>query len=326
MLIEIGTYLDEVRDHLHLDPFTEKRVIGELYTYFQEKISELQLQGYSEKEATRNAIRACGRPRVIARLMYEAHSRGSWIDAVLSSQPHLIIAVLFCTHLWSNPFFVTVSFVLIVCTTLLGWWHGKPNWLYSWIGYALLPLLLSGYISRHIAAKGFNMLVSGGSFWGGGSILLLLVLFYAISLWLVLLTTIRVVRRDWILASLMLVPLPIVGIWLINIERYFSIVEKAGVGIYRWDMIMATIFCVIGLACMLFIRLRQRALKIIAVVVVGMIGGLIIVHNVTGDIGFLGLLFASVLLLLFIMSPALHQFRRNHKSTLVRTQYPDAPP
>lgn len=315
MLTEINKYLCEVRENLHLDPFTEKKIIGELYTYFQEKINELQLQGYTEKEAAKDAIRSCGRARVIARLMYEAHSKGSWIEAVLSSQPHLIVAVLFGTHLWSNPIFVTISFILIVGITLLGWWHGKPNWLYSWTGYALLPLLLSGFICRHIVANRVHLLISGDSLWGSGGMLVLLVLFYAFSIWLVLSTTIRVIRRDWILASLMLVPLPILGIWISNIERFFILVESVSESIYRWDLVMATIFCVLSLACILFIRLRQRALKVGAIILGGIIGGLIIMRYMTVNISFFGLLFVSFLLMLFLVSPALLEFRINHRST-----------
>ena len=48
MLSEVRSYLDDVRSHLHLDPATERQVIGELYTYFQEKVDELQLQKEAE--------------------------------------------------------------------------------------------------------------------------------------------------------------------------------------------------------------------------------------------------------------------------------------
>ena len=45
MLPEVRNYLDEVRSHLHLDSLTEKRVISELYCYFQERVAELQEKG-----------------------------------------------------------------------------------------------------------------------------------------------------------------------------------------------------------------------------------------------------------------------------------------
>ncbi|MFC1914085.1 hypothetical protein ACFLXF_02290 [Chloroflexota bacterium] len=99
---EIREYLDEVRSHLHLDPPTEKRILGELYTYFQEKMAELQGKGLSEEDAAGEAIKSFGRARVVARLMYEAYSEGTWIEAFLSAIPHLLVAGLFVSHLWHH--------------------------------------------------------------------------------------------------------------------------------------------------------------------------------------------------------------------------------
>jgi len=120
MLPEVRNYLDNVRSHLYLDSITEKRVIGELYTYFQEKIEELQQKGISERDATKAAIESFGRARVVARLMYEAYSKGGWAEAVMTSVPHLIIAGLFASHLWRHPVLSPIVFISIVCVTLFG--------------------------------------------------------------------------------------------------------------------------------------------------------------------------------------------------------------
>lgn len=74
---EVRNYLDQVRYHLRLDPLTERQVISELYTHFEEKIAELRAKGVSEKDAAKSAIESFGRARVVARLMYEAYSKGS---------------------------------------------------------------------------------------------------------------------------------------------------------------------------------------------------------------------------------------------------------
>jgi len=70
MQAEVATYLDQVRTHLHLDPDTESRVISELYSHLQEKVSELQEKGASEPEATREALASFGGARSIARMTY----------------------------------------------------------------------------------------------------------------------------------------------------------------------------------------------------------------------------------------------------------------
>src|SRR5512142_1328186 len=98
MRSEVAAYLEEVKTHLHLDPRTERRVISELYAHFQEKVGDLQVQGLPVADATQVALSSFGEARWIARLMYEAHSRGTWTEALIGCQPHLIVAGLFAAH------------------------------------------------------------------------------------------------------------------------------------------------------------------------------------------------------------------------------------
>ena len=205
---EVGSYLDEVRAHLHLDPRTERRVINELYTHFQEKVGDLQYQGMEEEEATKAALGSFGDARYIARLMYEAHSRGSWMDALISCQPHFMLAALFATHIWRYPLLLAGAFAAIAIIAMMGWRNGSPNWLYSWMGYALLPLLILSYVSMDPVAQTVAFLLRGhgtpASLWHLAGLAVL----YAFTFWLIASTAVRVARRDWILLSLMLLPLP----------------------------------------------------------------------------------------------------------------------
>lgn len=160
--------------------------------------------------------------------MYEAYSKGSWSDTMIASLPHLIIAGLFASHLWHHLLLAPIAFISIVCVTLFGWWHGKPNWLYSWVGYSLVPLLIGGYVSWPTLKQAASFLL-----WGHGSfpsiwVLLLICALFVFSLWIIIRTTIRVVKRDWILASLMLVPLPILGSGLFNIEQVGGLFQATG--------------------------------------------------------------------------------------------------
>jgi len=312
MLPKIRNYLEEIRSHLHLDPLTEKRVIGELNTYFQEKMAELQEQGISERDATREAIRSFGRARVVARLTYEAYSRGSWTEAALSSLPHLIIAGLFFSHLWHHAIIAPIAFALIVGVTLFGWWHGKPNWLYSWIGYSWFPLVIGGFASRPVLEQMVSFL-----FWRQGTfpsiwLLLLTGALFSFSLWIIIRTTIRVVRRDWILASLMLVPLPILGIWLLNIERMGGLFQGKEAVLYQWDASMALVLTVLALASAAFIRFRQRVLKAGALFTLSVIAVTTVGHTLWGHLGLLGLLLTSLLYLMFLVGPAVLEARIGH--------------
>ena len=312
MLPEVREHLEGVRSHLHLDPTTERQIISELYSYFQEEVAELQKKGTPEKDATREAIKSFGRPRVLARLMYEAYSKGSWTEAFVSSLPHLIVAGLFISHLWRHPVLAPMAFASIVCVTLYGWWHGKPNWMYSWIGYSLLPLLIAGYASRPALDQTLSFLLGRSEALPGIWILLLIGALLSFSLWIIIRTTIRVVRRDWVLASLMLVPLPIFGSWLFNIEQLGGLFQASRLEFYQWDIMMFSVLMLLAVASAIFIRLRKRILKAGALVTLGVIAGTVAGHIIWGNLGFLGLVASASLILLLLLSPALIEAKIGH--------------
>jgi hypothetical protein len=314
MLPEVRGYLTDIRSRLHLDPAIEKQVIGELHSHFQEKILELQEHGHglSEEEAAREAVKSFGRTRAVARMMYEAYSKGDWAEALLSAFPHLIVASLFIFHLWHHPILASSVFITLVCVTLFGWWHGKPNWLYSWIGYALVPLIIGGYASLTVLEQTVHFFLGESSFLPNVWILLLVGIFFVCSIWIIIRTTIRVARRDWILASLMLTPLPVLGSWLFNIEKMGGLFNGGLATFYQWDTSMAMVLFVLAIASATFIRLRKRIFKGIALLTLALISTTIIGNILWNDLGFFGFLTVSVLSLLFLLSPVLIQTRMGH--------------
>jgi hypothetical protein len=311
MQAAVGVYLDEVRTHLHLDPGTERRVITELRTHFQEKMSDLQDQGLPEEEATREALESFGEARSIARMMYEAYSKGSWIEALISCQPHLIVAALFATHVWRSPVLLSAAFAGIVVIALLGWRKGAHNWLYSWIGYAVLPLLILSYVSMEPVARTISFLMQGRGTPAPLWLLAALAVLYAVTLWLISSTAVTVARQDWILLSLMLLPLPVLGIWIISVTQsagfLLDALRSLEVRFSKWDTAMAYFFVVLGATTAVFVRVRQRALKVAAVIAVGMVGGAAAAGSIWGELGLFKLIAISVCLLLFLTIPLLLQ-------------------
>jgi len=312
MLPEIRKYLDEVRLHLHLDAATERQVIGELYTYFQEKVAELRQKGLSEEAAVKVAITSFGRARVVARLMYEAYSKGSWPEALIASIPHLMLAGLFAAHAWNHIILAPMAFTAIVVVTIFGWWHGKPNWLYPWIGYSLVPLIIGGYESIPVLKQAVSFLLQGEGTLSNIWTMLLILVAGAFFTWLMVRTTIRVVKRDWILASLMLVPVPILGSWLFNIEQVGGLFQGTGAALHQWDMSMAVACAMLGVTSATFIRLRQRTLKIGALITVGSIVLTAVVHNLWGVAGFFSSTAIFLLMLVFLFIPALVEAKIGH--------------
>ena len=306
---EVGSYLDEVRAHLHLDPRTERRVINELYTHFQEKVGDLQYQGVEEEEATKAALGSFGDARYIARLMYEAHSRGSWMDALISCQPHFMLAALFATHIWRYPLLLAGAFAAIAIIAMMGWRNGSPNWLYSWVGYALLPLLILSYVSMDPVAQTVAFLLRGhgtpASLWHLAGLAVL----YAFTFWLIASTAVRVARRDWILLSLMLLPLPVIAIWVLTVTHsagfLVNALQSLETRFNKWDSAMAYFFAGLGVTTALFVRIRQRAWKVIAVIAVGIFGSALAFRSFWGNLGLFRLVAVSVCLFLFLTIPLL---------------------
>jgi hypothetical protein len=320
---EVNSYLDEVRTHMHLDPRTARRVMNELCTHFEEKVGDLVQQGMAEADAARAALRSFGEARSIARLMDEAHSRGSWTETLIGCQPHLIVAALFATHVWRHPLLLGTAFAAIMVIALLGWRSGGASWMYSWIGYAVLPLLVVSYLSMDPMARTVTFFLSGhgapAPLWHLGLLLAL----YAFTIWLIASTAVTVARRDWILLSLMLLPLPVMGLWIITVSQSAGVISDAlrsfESRFSRWDAVMAYFFVVLGVTTALFVRVRQRALKVGAVIAVGIVGSALAARSLWGDLGLLRLLAVSFCLLLFLTVPLLL------RTMLGRDEQPEEP-
>jgi hypothetical protein len=317
-------YLDEVRSHLHLDPGTEGRVMDELYAHFQEKMGDLRAQGVPEPEVTRAAIDSFGDARGIARMLYESCSRGTWTEALVGSQPHLIAAALFATHAWRHPMYLGGAFVAIAVIALLGWRRGAPNWTYSWTGYALLPLLAAACFTTDPLARTLGWVLHGVGAPAPLLHLAGLALLYAVTLWLLASAAVSAARRDWILLTIALLPLPVIAIWgsaVLQSPGFLAVPlpvtpEAAG----RWDAAMADFFLALGASTALFIRLRQRTLKVGAVIAAGMLGSVAATSSIWTGLGLLGIVGLAVVFLVFLTVPILI------RAIAARPQHPWSPP
>jgi hypothetical protein len=307
MPAEVDSYLSEVRSHLHLDSSVEQRVIGELSSHFDDKLRDLRAEGMSEREAVREAIASFGGARSIARLLYRAHSRGTWVETFLACQPHLLAAALFAAHQWRSPLLLGLFSAALIGIAIAGWLRGRPAWVHSWAGYAFFPLLVLGWLGRGVLASAFSAVAAGGPIpapaWQpvallvlcvGGSVLLVRALRLAAG-------------RDWVNAALLMLPQPVFGAWLLAVERFGGL-TRDGLPLadaLRWDPAMVRLCLLLAAASAIAIRARSRFAKAAAILAAGIGGGAMIVRITSAEADFTGLAVASLVSGALIAAPAL---------------------
>ena len=107
-----------------------------------------------------------------------------------------------------------------------------------------------------------------------------ILLFYSVSALVITATTIRVVKRDWILASLMLFPLPVVGGWMITRDKAIGLASGSSVALHSLDMRMAWALVTLGLSTIIFLRLKHRSHKLGALVVAALLAFTMVWHTI----------------------------------------------
>ncbi len=313
---EVRTYLEKVRSHLYLRADVEKQLITELNSHLQQKIDDLTSQDCPQEEAVRQAIFSFGEAESVARLLYEACCKGSWADALKFSLPHLLAAVIFASAPFHKVPVLLPVFVLFILVSLAGWLHGKPDWLYSWVGYTLLPLFAGCFLLLPITGRFINALFGSGSFSSWGT-LIAAIGYYILSACILLNVSLHAIKRDWLLASLMLAPLPIISCWLYHMQQaggFFT-----GADIEQLNQPVAQALIVLAFTAAVFVRLRQRVLKAGVIVTVLMISMMVVGQSLWGNIGFFGALGLSLFSLLVFIIPAVTNAAIGHGEPLLKT-------
>jgi hypothetical protein len=243
--------LNKFKASLHIDQTIKDGVAEELYTHLEDKTQELEENGLSRDEASKIAIQSLGSPELIAEQIYETHAQGSWKEALFSALPHFLVALLFTSYYWRNIVCVSIILALIVGTAIYGWQRGKPIWLFPWLGYYLMPVVVTGILLLSLP-QGWG--------WMAALIYIPLALFVFIHIFR------QTARRDWLYASLMLAPMLVTLTWFSSLG--------AGNELLTGGMWLATLqtnalwivisFVALAGATIAFIRLKPRRYKIIS--------------------------------------------------------------
>jgi len=289
---ELNRYLRNVRVNLKLDPASETEIISELEAHVEDRYQEMRKAGLSDEEAIQSALRLLGSAKTVARQIYETHSQGTWRQALLAGMPHLFFAALLALNWLNGLAWVPVMLVFVAAIVLYGLLHGKPGWLFPWLGYALLPVVGAG-VALFYLPQGWRLAT--------------LFLYVPLVVWLCCFIAIKFIRRDWVYSALMLLPVPtFIGWYMAGSETSTADLRLGFLqGFAPWTGLT---FLLLGASAALIVRMKSRALRIAAMILSGLASAAVVAQasDKLGMASFLGL---AVMLLVLVVAPALVDWR-----------------
>lgn len=291
-------YLGDVRTKLRLDSSSKRETLCELYAHFEDQVEELKEAGFSEEEAASIAARSFGPVKEIADELNEVHNRSNWAETLVAALPHFLFATLFALHQWSNIGWLVVILICTVGVAVYGWQHNKPTWFFTWLGYALIPLLVVGFF---LLEHALSMKSLGSAWW----VWLLLAVYFPVILWLFIHIVVRVLRRDWLLGSLMALPIPPIVGWFMTAQWKEELLEGGKHTVQSLEPWIALSFLTLAGIVVLFNRLKQRTLKVGALLVCGLAVVILIACSSGGSFGLLNVVVLALIILFLLLGPAL---------------------
>jgi hypothetical protein len=286
--LELNRYLQSLKDHLRLDPTSETEVIRELEAHVEDSCQEMQNAGLPEDEALDKCLRLLGPAKIVARQIYEAHNQGTWRQALLAAMPHLFFAVMFALKWWMGIAWLPIMFTVILGIGLYGWCHGKPSWLFPWLSYSLFPVVAAGVSLLYLPSA-----------WSWVT----LALYIPLVLWLLSFITIKFMRRDWLYSALMLLPASAFVGWFLAAEQKTSFPALKIDYLYDFAPWKGFTFMVFAVSVAFFVRIRQRWLRIVALIASGLVTTMVTILA-SNKLGLASFIVLVVLILSFLLVPA----------------------
>ena len=303
MNTDLKVYLNSLKRAMHLDPRQETEILREIQCHVEDRAQELQDQGMSRDDSMEEAIRSLGNPRDLAQGMYTSHSRTSLGDTALASVPHVITALYFSLHLWSSFLWVAIGYVAILSVGVWGWRSGRPMWAYPWLGYSMaLPAAALFFSCLALASGGWSLLTQG-------SMPLPVLVYVGIAVYLPLSlcilssVVVRVIRRDWILASLMALPFPFIGAWLVFLQGHGGFPAYYTGKFQETDVYTAVGLLTLAVTTAIFCHMRQRMLRIGLLLIAIPVVFALVWFGYQSGASPLSLVAMSVVCLAFLLSP-----------------------
>jgi hypothetical protein len=142
---------------------------------------------------------------------------------------------------------------------------------------------------------------------------LLIAGFFLLTAWIILSTVKRVARRDWVLASSMLVPLPLFGVWVVKLQEISAGLPGIAEQMSRWDRSLAVILLLLGVSSALSSRCRQRGIKALLLFLTSTFTSIVFAYIIWDDLRIWGIVGLICLLSAIYASPIAFTIRRSRR-------------
>ncbi len=306
MPFEVTSYLYTLARRLHLDTAEKDEIIQELETHLEDKAADLEAQGVDHETAVTRAVQDMGGPSAVARGLYEVHSPGLWRDALLATVPHFLLASLFALHLWSHYFLVSLLLIAIVFVTWRNWRAGTPSkWSYSWMGYSLAAPALSWLLSLVTLGYGAWTLITTGQLPFNVVFFFVLIGYVPFSMWIMASVILKMVKRDWLLASLTALPFPFLTSWVLFLNWQGGLWTEQAERMQDSDTARALIFLAMAVTTAVFLKVGPRLLRIGLLTVTTSILVIITAASLPVSLNALAVILMIVASVAFLLSPAM---------------------
>ncbi len=294
MANRLNAYLKDFSECFRGDSTVRASVVQELRTHLEDRDRELREGGLSEEEAAKISTQDFGSPRLIAQQISEVYSQSTWQEAFFAALPHLLVALLFASYGWQNPVCLLIVWMMIAFTVVYGWYHSKPMWFFPWLGYYLLPVIITGFLLAYLPS---------------GWVWLAVPAYLPLALFALAYIMKQTASRDWLYVSLVLAPLPVVFSWTlalgINGFLQGNTLVARSQAVIPWIVVS---FLALAIATFAFTRVKQRWCKTVILLVPPTLIMVLVTLLNRGNIGFWGWLI--LMLALFILAgPAWLQTR-----------------
>ncbi len=305
MSLELDRFLQHLRASLHLDAADAEPVLREINAHLEDRVADLQAQGFDRASAERLAIERFGDVRQVAREMCEAHQRPTWREALLAACPHGLVVLFFALGLSRNFPLLALAFAAITVVTFLFWRRGRPQWIYPWAGYSLFPLLVVLRLAVREVPNGFDSWLDAETSLQTGAETVALAVLFPLSWWAVVRVILEAARRDWLLASLMMLPMAVLSGWLLLLAPYGGYLWASPEDVAQFDPLMARMMLAVAVVVAVFFRFGARLLRFALLCGVALVSLAIINPIAEPGTGPAGLALRAVVLLGLLASPAL---------------------